>query len=154
MKPVFVCDLDSHSARIVDKTQYRPLMRTIARIFAGPVMILAGLNHFVNPEFYLKIIPPALPAPEFLNLASGAAEIIGGVGTLHPRTRRPAGWLLISTLVAIFPANIYMAVYASDFPDVPGGRAGLLARLPFQVLFIYWVWLATLKDEGGERHPG
>jgi uncharacterized membrane protein len=122
-------------------------MKIIARIFAGPVMVLAGLNHFFNPDFYLRIIPPVLPAPEFLNLASGAAEVLGGLGTLHPRTRRPAGWLLIATLVGIFPANVYMALNASDYPDVPGGQAGLIARLPLQVLFIYWVWLAALKDE-------
>lgn len=126
-------------------------MRIVARIFAGPIVILAGLNHFINPEFYLRIIPPALPAPELLNWLSGAAEIAGGLGTLHPRTRRPAGWLLIATLLAIFPANIYMALRADDFPEVPGGRLGLLARLPFQVLFIYWVWLAALTPE---REPG
>lgn len=110
-------------------------------------MVLAGLNHFINPDFYLRIIPPFLPAPEVLNWASGAAEVVGGLGTLHPVTRRYAGWLLIGTLVAIFPANLYMAANATDFPDVPGERAGLFARLPLQILFVYWVWLAALRDD-------
>lgn len=129
-------------------------MKTIARIFAGPVMMVAGLNHFLNPEFYLLMIPSGLPAPGFLNLASGAAEFLGGLGTLHPRTRRPAGWLLVGTLLAVFPANVYMALNAADFPNVPGGRVGLLARLPFQVLFLYWVWLATLAEEEGGADSG
>ncbi len=126
-------------------------MLLIARIFSGPLLILAGLNHFLNPEFYLKIIPPFLPAPETLNWASGAAEVVGGLGTLHPTTRRAAGWLLITTLVAVFPANLYMALRPSEFPDAPGGGLGLLVRLPLQVLFIYWVWLATLSPSAEKR---
>ncbi len=113
-------------------------------------MVFAGLNHFVNPDFYLKIIPPFLPAPEALNWVSGAAEIVGGLGSLHPATRRSAGWLLIATLVVVFPANLYMAANAGDFPDVPGGRVALFARLPLQILFIYWVWLATLRESPEE----
>lgn len=75
---------------------------------------------------------------------------MGGLGTMHPRTRRAAGWLLIVALVAVFPGNIYMASNAEDYPGVPGGQLSLIARLPFQALFIYWVWLATLS-ENGER---
>ena len=120
-------------------------MRWIARFFAGPVMIAAGINHFVNPDFYLKIVPSALPNPEALVYLSGVAEIAGAVGTLHPRTRRPAGWFLIATLVAVYPANIYMALNPDRFSNIPPWA--LWARLPLQFLFVYWVWLATLKDE-------
>ena len=52
---------------------------------------------------------------------------------------------LIATLIAVFPANVYMAMNAEDFPSIPGGAATLLARLPLQALFVYWVWLATLS---------
>ena len=124
-------------------------MKAIARFFAGPVMVAAGINHFVNPDFYLKIVPDALPAPEALVYLSGVAEIAGALGTMHPRTRRPAGWFLIATLVAVYPANIYMAVEADRFESIP--RWALLARLPLQFLFIYWVWLATLKEEQAAR---
>ena len=120
-------------------------MQAVARFFSGPVMILAGINHFVMPAVYEKIIPPELPAPRALVYVSGVAEILGGLGTMHPRTRRPAGWFLIATLVAVFPGNIYMAAKAEEFPGVPGGAATLYARLPLQVLFIYWVYLAALR---------
>lgn len=119
-------------------------MKMVARIFAGPVMIAAGINHFVNPDFYLKIVPEALPEPDALVYGSGIAEVLGAVGTMHPRTRKPAGWFLIATLVAVYPANIYMALNPSRFPSIP--QWALIARLPLQFLFIYWVWLATLAE--------
>lgn len=121
-------------------------MRKVARFFAGPVMTLAGINHFVMPKVYERIIPSGLPNPRMLVYVSGVLEILGGLGTLHPRTRRPAGWLLIATLVAVFPANVYMALNADDYPSIPGGQLSLIGRLPLQALFIYWVWLATLDD--------
>ena len=108
-------------------------------------MIAAGVNHFVNPEFYLKIVPQALPAPDALVYGSGVAEILGALGTMHPRTRRASGWFLIATLVAVYPANIYMALNPSRFSSIP--QWALWARLPLQFLFVYWVWLATLRDE-------
>lgn len=120
-------------------------MKKVARFFAGPVMIAAGINHFVNPDFYLEIVPEPLPAREALVYVSGIAEILGAVGTMHPRTRRPAGWFLIATLVAVFPANVYMAVNPSRFSSIP--HWALLARLPLQFLFVYWVWLAAVRDE-------
>jgi len=120
-------------------------LKKVARVFAGPVMIAAGINHFVNPGFYLKIVPAALPAPEVLVYVSGMGEILGALGTMHRRTKRPAGWFLVLVLVAVYPANIYMAMNAEKFPEIP--QWALLARLPLQFLFIYWVWLATLKTE-------
>ncbi len=114
-------------------------------------MALAGINHFVMPQTYATIIPDGLPAPMALVYASGAAELLGGLGTMHPRTRRMAGWLLVTTLVLVFPGNLYMAQNADDYPGIPGGQLTLLARLPFQALFIYWVWLAALSDEQEPR---
>ncbi len=120
-------------------------MRTIARFFAGPVMIAAGINHFVNPDFYLNIVPEGLPAAETLVYISGAAESLAALGTMFPRTRHLAGWFLIATLVAVYPANINMTVNHEKFSSIP--LWALVARLPLQFLFIYWVWLATLKEE-------
>lgn len=129
-------------------------MRGLARFFTGPVLLLAGINHFVMPDAYESIVPDALPLRREIVYASGVAEIAGALGSMHPRTRRAAGMFLIATLVAVFPANIYMALNADDY-DVPGGRASLLARLPLQALFIYWVWLATLApDEEGPEPAG
>jgi uncharacterized membrane protein len=127
-------------------------MKRLARFFAGPVMAAAGINHFVNPEFYLKIVPAGMPAHEALVFWSGVAEVVGALGTMYPPTRRRAGVFLILTLVAVYPANVYMAIAPERFPSIP--QWALMARLPLQFLFIYWVWLATLKEEEAEREPG
>jgi uncharacterized membrane protein len=118
----------------------------IARIFAGPGMTFAGVLHFLKPHWYERIMPTWIPAHRELVYASGVAEILGALGTMHPRTRRPAGLFLIATLVAVFPANVDMALRADDFGDVPGGAPALWARLPFQGLFVYWVWRATQRS--------
>jgi uncharacterized membrane protein len=122
------------------------MSQRVATFFAGPVMTFAGVMHFLKPRWYERIMPPYIPAHRELVYASGVAEIAGAVGTMHPRTRRPAGAFLIATLVAVFPANVHMALNADEYKDVPGGAASLWARLPFQALFVYWVWSATQRD--------
>ena len=109
----------------------------------GPFFVLAGILHFAKPEWYVRIMPPQLPAHRELVYASGAAEIAGGLGAMFAPTRRAAAFLNIATLLGIFPANVYMAVDAERFEKrVPGGRPALWARLPFQALFIAWAWSA------------
>ena len=113
-------------------------MRTRETI-VGPVFVLAGSLHFVIPKTYQRLVPPCLPAPRALVYASGAAEIAGGLGLMSRALRRAAGYWLIATLVAVFPANVHMALHPEDFPEVPGGAAALWVRLPFQGIFIHWV---------------
>ncbi len=109
------------------------------RQLAGPFFVFAGVMHFVIPKTYRRIIPPYVPAPDAMVYLSGVAEIAGGAGLMHPRSRRPAGWWLIATLVAVWPANLHMALHAEDFKDVPGGAPAMWARLPFQAVFVAWV---------------
>jgi uncharacterized membrane protein len=109
------------------------------RLAAGPFFVFAGILHFINPRAYQRIVPPYLPSPEALVYASGVAEIAGGAGLVPEATRRPAGWWLIVTLVAVFPANLHMALHPDEFPKVPGGAVSLWARLPLQAVFIAWV---------------
>jgi uncharacterized membrane protein len=118
----------------------------VARFFAGPVMVFAGCMHFVKPRWYERIMPPYLPAHRELVYLSGVAEAGSALMTMNPRTRRLGGLLQIVTLAAIFPANLHMALHADDFSEVPGGRASLWCRLPFQGLFIWWCYRATLRD--------
>jgi uncharacterized membrane protein len=127
----------------------------IVRALCGPVLVLAGLNHFLNPRFYLRIMPPWLPAHEAMNVASGAAEILGGAMLVcpEPRVRRAGGWFSIATLLAVFPANVHMALHPEDFPEVPGGRRTLLARLPLQAVFIAWV-VAAMRPPAGRGPAG
>ncbi len=106
---------------------------------AGPFFVFAGAMHFVVPKTYRKIMPPYLPAPDAMVYASGLAEIAGGAGLMRPDHRRLAGWWLIATLVAVFPANLHMALHPDEYPDVPGGARALWGRLPFQGVFVAWV---------------
>jgi uncharacterized membrane protein len=114
----------------------------VARALAIPTFVAAGAAHFVRPAAYEQIVPDWLPAHRALVLVSGAAEIAGGLGLVHPRTRRVAALVLEATLVAVFPANLQMALHPDRY-RVPGGRATLLARLPLQLAFIAWVRAAA-----------
>jgi uncharacterized membrane protein len=108
------------------------------RLF-GPLFVAAGLLHFVRPRMYEAIMPDYLPAHRELVLASGAAEMAGGLALLHPRTRRAGSLISIATLVAVFPANVHMTLNPERYEKaVPGGRPALWARLPVQALFILW----------------
>ena len=119
-------------------------MRPIARLFSGPLFALAGLNHFRMPKAYVAIMPDYLPAHRELVYASGVAEFTSAVATLHPRTRRAGGVLGIATLIAIFPANLHMALHTERYRKIPPWA--LYARLPLQGVMIYWMWLATLAE--------
>ena len=101
--------------------------------------VVAGVNHFINPRMYLKIIPPYLPAPVALNYVAGAAEVILGIALLFPATRSWAAWGVIALLVAVFPANVYM--YQQQLSGIPAWI--LLARLPLQLVLIAWAWWYT-----------
>jgi uncharacterized membrane protein len=113
----------------------------------GPVFVLAGALHFAKPKMYETIMPPWLPRHRELVYASGVAEMVGGAGLMTERLRRPAGWWLIATLIAVFPANVHMALNAAEF-KVPGGQAALIGRLPFQLVFIAWVRGAMRRANG------
>ena len=113
-----------------------------ARIGAAAFWIVAGTMHFVIPRQYEGIVPPYLARwKKGLVVASGVAEIAGGAAILPGRTRRGARWWLLATLVAVYPANIHMAVNADQFPKIP--RAALWARLPVQGLFALLTWRGT-----------
>lgn len=102
--------------------------------------VAAGINHFVRPRFYLAIMPPYLPAHQLLVDLSGIAEIVLGLGLLFPATRVWAAWGLILLLIAVFPANVYMAT-AESFAQLPSWlRWG---RLPLQGLLIWWAYRYT-----------
>lgn len=102
------------------------------------LFVFAGMMHFVTPETYMKIMPPLLPYPLFLIYLTGVWEIVGGIGLLFSRFKKIAAISLIILLVAVFPANIYMAMNPDIFPSVPIWARWL--RLPLQFLLIAWVW--------------
>lgn len=113
-------------------------------VAAAVLFVAAGANHFRDPDFYLAMMPPWLPAHGFLVALSGVLEIAGGVGLLIPAVRRRAGWLLALLLVGVFPANVHMAMNPEAFEGIPS--AALWARLPFQIVFIVWVLWVSGED--------
>ena len=114
------------------------------RLLMGVLYVVAGAGHFLLTRVYVGIMPDYLPAHRELVLLSGAAEMAGGVGVLLPPTRRVAAWGLIALLVAVMPANVWMAQHPERYPTIPVWL--LWARLPLQVPLVWWAWVYTRQD--------
>ena len=120
-------------------------MKKFFLYFMAFFYILAGVNHFRNPDFYLVMMPPYLPMHEWLNWISGAAEILLGAGLLWKKSRRISAWGVILLLIAIFPANFYMLqAHEEKFSEFP--LWALIIRLPVQGLLIWWASIYTRKN--------
>jgi uncharacterized membrane protein len=104
----------------------------------------SGIMHFTHEKFYTAIVPKSLPNPKALVQISGVGEIAGAVGVLLPSTRRLAGKGLIALLIAVFPANIQMAVNSDRYKQFPAWA--LWARLPLQFVAIAMVWRGTHRS--------
>jgi len=112
----------------------------------GLLYVAAGINHFVQPDFYVAIMPSYVPWHLALVYVSGAAEVGLGAAVLVPRLRRIAAWGIIALLFAVFPANVHMAMNAEAYPDI--SALGLYLRLPVQGLLVAWAWWFT-RQRGG-----
>lgn len=118
--------------------------------FGWVVVVLftvSGAMHLVRPGVFTPIVPDVLPAHRLLVYVSGGAELLCAAGLVWRRTRRLAGWASAALLVAVYPANITMAVDAwRDWRegDASGQYvAGTLIRLPLQLPLIWWAWRVT-----------
>jgi uncharacterized membrane protein len=120
--------------------------RTISRWLLTVFMVGAGVNHFVHPLPYVGMMPAALPAPWALVYVSGVAEILGGLGLILPATRRFAAWGLIALLVAVAPANLNMAINHLPLGTRELPTWALWARLPLQLVLIWWAASFTHRD--------
>ena len=109
----------------------------------GVFMLLAGITHFVNPNFFDAIVPPWLPLSErFWTYISGLAEIAVGIAVLVPKYRRIGGWAAFALFIAVYPANLYMVW---DWRDRTAAEQVVSwVRLPFQFLFL-WVAMQVAK---------
>ena len=115
------------------------IIRAILRVLFGAAFIFAGVSHFLQPSVWVPIVPPYLPFPLALVYISGAAEVALGALLLVPSYSPLAAWGLIALLIAVFPANIHMAMNPDSFPQM--SRTALLVRLPIQGVLIaiaYW----------------
>ena len=113
----------------------------VLKYLFGMLFLAAGVNHFINTAFYLKIVPPYLPWHLLLVYVSGFAEIALGVLLLIPKFARVAAWALIALLLAVFPANIHMAINHELYPEY--STAALWLRLPLQFVLIAWAYWYT-----------
>ncbi len=110
-------------------------------------MVGSGLIHFLFPEPYVGMMPAILPAPWTLVYVSGIAEILGGLGLILPATRRLAAWGLIALFIAVFPANLNMAVNHLPLGARPVPSWALWGRLPLQLLLIWWASSFTRRAD-------
>jgi uncharacterized membrane protein len=109
--------------------------------------VAGGVNHFIFPDFYKKIMPPWLPLHYFIIYFTGVCEIVFGFLLLPKQTRKPAAWCIITLLVAVFPANIQMML---NFWHQQSSYLWLaILRLPIQFLLIWWAYMfaTNRKDE-------
>ena len=111
-----------------------------ARVATGMAFIFTGVSHFLISEKFMEMMPPFLPAPLFLIYLSGVFEILGGIGLMLPGTKRPAAAGLILLLLAVFPANIYVALKGVQLGGFMNYAAYQWLRLPMQIVLIGWVW--------------
>ena len=119
--------------------------QTLKGVFAVCI-IVAGITHFIAPDTYVKIVPPQLPYPEAIVYISGFFEILGGIGLLVPFVSQAAAWGLVLLLIAVYPANINMAVNNIHLDNVPDGNWFQAIRLPFQFVLIAWAYWYTRSD--------
>lgn len=121
--------------------------KELFRVILALSIIIVGITHFVVPQEYAKIVPPQLPFPVGLVYLSGFYEILGGIGLLVPPLSEPAAWGLIALFIAVFPANINMAINHITIKNIPDSDLLRVARLPLQAVLIAWAWWYTKPSD-------
>ena len=127
-------------------------IRAALRVVLAVAMVAVGVAHFVAPDGFVRIVPAFLPAPLVLVYVSGLFEILGGAGLLIRPIRRAAALGLIALFIAVFPANVNMAVNRIPLD----GRTvlpdwALWLRLPLQALLVAWAYHLAREDRGDGR---
>jgi uncharacterized membrane protein len=128
----------------IDKINVMNTFKLISKWVLGLFFVSAGISHFVLTDFFVRIVPPYIPWPLAMVYVSGIFEVLLGVLLFIPRWSALAAWGLIALLIAVFPANIHMAVHAEEFADI-ASPAGLWMRLPLQAVLIAWAFWFTRK---------
>ncbi|MDQ4122855.1 MAG: DoxX family membrane protein [Acidobacteriota bacterium] len=110
-----------------------------ARIATGLTFIFIGATHFLIPDKYLEMMPPFVPSPLLMVYLSGFFEILGGAGLILPNTKRIAAYGLTALLLAVFPANVYVALNNVQLGGFMSDSFYQWFRLPLQFVLIWWV---------------
>ncbi len=124
--------------------RYSGMLKTILKYVLGIAFATAGANHFLMTDFYLSIMPPYLPWHLFLVYLSGVIEFVVGIALLVPRYTRVAAWCMCATSLAVFPANVHMALNAELYPQF--NETVMWLRLPGQLLLLAWMYWYTKPD--------
>jgi uncharacterized membrane protein len=130
-------------------TTLRRALRVMFKGLFAAIFILGGINHFLNPAFYTHMMPPWLPWHLVLVDLSGVAEVLLGITLLIPASSRLAAMGLVALLVAVFPANLHMALHAELYPEF--NPVGLWIRLPLQGVLIAWAWMYAMPPRDASR---
>ncbi|MBO3459498.1 DoxX family protein [Aetokthonos hydrillicola Thurmond2011] len=117
--------------------------KELFRVILAVSIVIVGVTHFLVPDQYARIVPSQLPSPVGLVYLSGFYEILGGIGLLVPPVSQAAAWGLIALFIAVYPANINMAVNHIKIDHIPDSHLLQAIRLPFQAVFIAWAWWYT-----------
>ncbi len=117
--------------------------KEVFRVILAIAMVVAGILHFTAPEPFVRIVPSALPYPLMLVYISGGFEILAGIGLLIPPVSQVAAWGLIMLFIAVFPANVNMAINHITIDGIPNFPMFHAIRLPFQGVLIAWAWWLT-----------
>ncbi|PSB50305.1 DoxX family protein [Chamaesiphon polymorphus] len=121
------------------------------RVILAICIIVVGIMHFAVPDPFVKIVPDYLPYHLELVYISGFFEILGGIGILVPPVSQAAAWGLLLLFIAVFPANINMAINEIDLPHIPDSSVLRWGRLPLQAVLIAWAWWYTRADDLEEQ---
>lgn len=127
------------------------MLKTVFRVLLALLVTAAGVMHFVRPEFFVAVVPAYLPYPRALVYISGFFEIAGGIGLLIPAVSRLAAWGLVALFIAVFPANINMALNQTPINGVVY-PAALWLRLPLQFVFIAWAYWLTKPNLNAQNN--
>ena len=119
-------------------------MKKILLYFMSAFYILAGINHFVNPQFYIDLIPPYFPFKEFINILSGVIEIVLGILLIPNKSRKLAGYAIILMLIAFIPSHVYFIQIGSCIEEglcvsEIMGWVRLIIIHPLLIAWAYWV---------------
>jgi uncharacterized membrane protein len=122
-----------------------PRLKFIMKCLLALFILASGVMHFINPGFYLSIMPPYVPWHLAMVYVSGFFEVVLGLMLMVTRFTRSAAWGIIALLIAVFPANIHMALHTELYPDI--SPIALWLRLPLQGVFVAWAYWFTLKPD-------
>ncbi len=122
-------------------------IKEILRVILSVSLIIVAITHFTASDQHVKIVPPQLPYPLLLVYISGVLEILLAIGLLIPSVSRAAAWGMIALFIAVFPANINMAVNHIQIDHIPDSPWLHAVRLPFQAVLIAWAWWYTKPSQ-------